>query len=306
MKKLTQITLLLAAVAVAGCSKNNEGPATPPMPEGPVAVQLSAGLHTLPAPKSPVVSGTKFEAAVAGWESASAANYAAAATWSTTAQITASASASDITLAQTQTYSQQSGVKTYMKAWYPAGTLGANGKVTFGGTQDGTTDVLLAGEVSGSATDSDPKTLVFNHPLTQLKFKVDADAAFGTSTAITGISVQGAALPAGLDLVADAVTYAAGATLPVPGIASGQTITTTAAPAGDPVMMKPFTGNRITLTVTTSAANYDNVTATIDDDADFIAGKAYTITLHFSGADLQAKAQVTDWVDSGTGEGTVQ
>ena len=71
-------------------------------------------------------------------------------------------------------------------------------------------------------------------------------------------------------------------------------------------MMKPFTGNRITLTVTTSGATYANVKATIDDDTDFIAGKAYTITLHFSGADLQVQAQVTEWVDSGTGEGNVQ
>lgn len=298
---------LLAAVALAGCSKNNEGTVTPPMPDGPVAVQLSAGLHTLPAPKAPVVSGTSFTAAVAGWESASAANYASAAAWSTTAQITAGASAAAITLAQSQTYSQQSGVKTYMKAWYPAGTLDANGKVTFGGTADGTTDVLLAGEVSGSATDNGVKTLTFNHPLTQLKFKVDADAAFGTATTITGISVHDAQLPAGIDLASDAVTYAGAANLTVPGIiAAGQAITATATAAGDPVMMKPFTGNSIVLTVTTSDAAYNNVTATIDDDANFIPGKAYTITLHFSGAELQAQAKVTDWVDSGTGEGNIQ
>lgn len=297
--------LLLAAVALAGCSKNNEGPVTPPVPDGPVAVQLSAGLHTLPAPKSPVVSGTAFTAAVAGWESASAADYSAAAAWSTTAQIKASASAAAITLEQSQNYSQQSGVKTYMKAWYPAGTL-AGGNVTFGGTQDGTTDVLLAGEVSGSATDKDVKTLTFNHPLTQLKFKVDADDSFGSATEITGISIHDAQLPSGISLTTDAVTYGGAANLAVPGIAAGQTITTTAAAAGDPVMMKPFTGNRITLTVTTSGATYANVKATIDDDTDFIAGKAYTITLHFSGADLQVQAQVTEWVDSGTGEGNVQ
>ena len=297
---------LLAAVALAGCSKNHEGPATPPMPAGPVAVQLSAGLHTLPAPKAPIVSGTAFTAAVAGWESASAADYTKTAAWSTTAQITAGASAGAITLAQSQNYSQQSGVKTYMKAWYPAGTLGANGKVTFGGTPDGTVDVLLAGEVCGSATDNSVKTLTFNHPLTQLKFKVDADADFGTATEITGISVHDTELPTGMDLASDAVTYAAGANLAVPGIAAGQTITATATAVGDPVMMKPFTGSSITLTVTTSDATYNNVTATIDDDTDFVPGKAYTITLHFSGAELQAQAKVTDWVDSGTGEGNVQ
>lgn len=301
-----QIMFLLAAVALAGCSKNNEGTVTPPVPEAPVAVQLSAGLHTLPAPKAPVVSGTSFTAAVAGWESASTVNYATAAAWSTTAQITASASAAAITLAQSQTYSQQSGVSTYMKAWYPAGTLDANGQVTFGGTADGTTDVLLAGEVVGSATNSGVKTLTFNHPLTQLKFKVDADASFGTATTITGISVHDAQLPSGIDLASDAVAYAGAANLTVPGIAAGQAITATAAAAGDPIMMKPFTGNQITLTVTTSDATYDNVKATIDDDANFIPGKAYTITLHFSGAELQAQASVTDWVDSGTGQGDVQ
>lgn len=301
-----QIMFLLAAVALAGCSKNNEGTVTPPVPEAPVAVQLSAGLHTLPAPKAPVVSGTSFMAAVAGWESASTVNYATAAAWSTTAQITANASAAAITLIQSQTYSQQSGVSTYMKAWYPAGTLGANGQVTFGGTADGTTDVLLAGEVVGSATNSGVKTLTFNHPLTQLKFKVDADASFGTATTITGISVHDAQLPSGIDLASDAVAYAGAANLAVPGIAAGQAITATAAVAGDPIMMKPFTGNQIILTVTTSDATYNNVTATIDDDANFIPGKAYTITLHFSGAELKAQASVTDWVDSGTGQGDVQ
>ena len=202
-----------------------------------------------------------------------------------------------------QTYDANNGVKTYMKAWQPAGAP-ANGAVTFSNT-DGTVDVLLAGPISGSKNDNTGKVLHFAHKSTQLKFKVVADASLAAGTTIRKISVLNAELPTGIDLTADAVTYAAVATLDVPGIPADKEISTTAAVVGEPVMIRPMRGNTVTLRIETSSATFERVTATIDDDTNFVEGKAYTITLTFKQQSLSLTATVAEWT-RGSGSAEVE
>lgn len=202
-----------------------------------------------------------------------------------------------------QVYHAEDNIKTYMKAWHPAGTP-ADGKVTFSNT-DGTVDALLAGEVVGSKRDNTGKVLQFAHKTTQLKFKAVADASLAAGTTVDKITVLNAQLPTGFDLAADAVTYAQAASLTVPGLDTPVEITTTAADAGAPVMIQPMTGNTVTLKIETSTATFDNVVATIADDTDFKEGKAYTITLTFKQQSLNLTATVAEWTQ-GSGSAEVE
>lgn len=70
-------------------------------------------------------------------------------------------------------------------------------------------------------------------------------------------------------------------------------------------MIKPMTGNTVTLRIETSAATFDNVVATIADDTDFKEGKAYTITLTFKQQSLNLTATVAEWTQ-GSGSAEVE
>lgn len=294
---------MLALAALAGCSKSeNENTSF----GDNVPVTLSAGIPTAsiaPGSRAVVETGTAFTAGVAGWETSGAVAYGNATTWYTTANITASTTAQPVSLAAPQVYNANNGIKTHMKAWYPAGTP-ANGAVTFTNT-DGTVDALLAGQVVGSKNDNTGKELQFAHKSTQLKFAVVADASLAAGTTIEKISVLNAELPIGFDLTADAVTYAAPATLDVPGIPADKVISTTATVVGEPVMIKPMTGNTVTLRIETSTATFESVTATIDDDTNFVEGKAYTIMLTFKQQAVNLTATVAEWT-TGTGSAEVE
>lgn len=304
MKRI--ILSLLISAALAGCSKSGNEPGNPETAGDKTPIVLSAGIPTAtvtPDSRASVETGTQFTAGAAGWETAGTAVYSDAETWYTTASVTASTTAQPVTLAAPQVYHANDNIKTYMKAWYPAGAP-AGGKVTFSNT-DGTVDALLAGEVAGSKRDNTGKVLQFAHKTTQLKFKAVADASLAAGTTVDKITVLNAQLPTGFDLAADAVTYAQAAPLTVPGLDTPVEITTTAADAGAPVMIKPMTGNIVTLRIETSAATFDNVVATIADDTDFKEGKAYTITLTFKQQSLNLTATVAEWTQ-GSGSAEVE
>ncbi len=297
------ILFLSALAALAGCSKSERENTSF---GDNVPVTLSAGIPTAsiaPGSRAVVETGTAFTAGVAGWETSGAAAYGNAATWYTTANITASTTAQPVTLAEPQVYNANNNIKTCMKAWYPAGEP-ANGSITFSNT-DGTVDALFAGEVTGSKNDNTGKVLQFAHKSTQLKFAVVADASLAAGTTIEKISVLNAELPTGFDLTADAATYASPATLDVPGIPADKEITATTAEVGNPVMIKPMSGNTVTLNIETSAATFEGVTATIDDDTNFVEGKAYTITLTFKQQAVNLTATVAEWT-TGTGSAEVE
>lgn len=303
------LCLLLAAASLCACSKSESGEQ---LPGGEAAIRLSAGLLSASVQsKAPINSGDTFTPAVAGWESSAAASYTAAPTWkTTTSEITASTTAQAVTLTDQQVYNADKTVKTYMKAWYPQGTL-TNGTVTFTADDsykgDGTDDVLLAGELSGDKSDRENKVLAFEHLTTQLKFVVKAGTGLAEDTKLTKIELKGVDVPGGIDLATDALTGTAKETLSVPDIDGSLVIGTTETgdPAGSPLMIVPPTGNTVTLKVTTSVAEFDNIEATIDTDEKFEAGKAYTITLTFGQKNIELSATLAEW-SAGTGSGLVE
>lgn len=303
------ICLLLAAACLCACSKSESGEQ---IPDGDAVIRLSAGLPSASVQsKAPIESGDTFTPAVAGWESLAAASYTAAPTWNTTtSEITASATAQAVTLTDGQVYNADKTVKTYMKAWYPQGTL-TNGTVTFTADDsykgDGTDDVLLSSEVSGDKSDRENKVLAFKHLTTQLKFVVKAGTGLAEDTKLTGIELKSVDVPSGINLTTDALIGTAKETLSVPAIDGSLVIGTTETgdAAGSPLMIVPPTGKTVTLKVTTSVAEFDNIAATIDTDDKFQAGKAYTITLTFGQKNIELSATLDEWT-SGTGSGTVE
>lgn len=302
------LCLLLVAASLCACSKSESGEQL----SGGDAIRLSAGLPSASVQsKAAINSGDKFTPAVAGWESTAAASYTAAPTWNTTtSEITASATAQAVTLTAPQVYNANGAVKTYMKAWYPQGTL-SSGTVTFTTNDsykgDGTDDVLLASEVSGSKSDRENKVLAFEHLATQLKFVVKAGQGLAADTKLTKIELKNVEVPSGINLATDALLSSSKNVLAVPGIDGNLVIGTTVTgdPAGSPLMIVPPTGKTVTLKVATSAAEFDDIVATIDGDDNFQAGKAYTITLTFDQKNIELSATLAEW-SAGTGTGLVE
>lgn len=302
------LCLLLAAASLCACSKSESGEQL----SGGDAIRLSAGLPSASVQsKAAINSGDKFTPAVAGWESTAAASYTAAPTWNTTtSEITASATAQEVELTAPQVYNANGAVKTYMKAWYPQGTL-SSGTVTFTTNDsykgDGTDDVLLAGEVSGSKSDRENKVLAFEHLTTQLKFLVKAGTGLAAGTKLTKIELKNVDVPNGINLATNALLTSSKNALSVPDIDGNLVIGTTETGdvAGSPLMIVPPTGKTVTLKVTTSAAEFDNIVATIDNDDKFQAGKAYTITLTFDQKNIELSATLAEWSD-GAGTGLVE
>ena len=302
---------LLCIAALASCSKGGGTEDPQPAPGTDRSVRLSAGLQAVT--KAAVGTGASFTASVGGWESASGTDYGKASSWLSTASVTASESASDIALTPKQYYSQNGAERTYIKAWYPKGTLGDNGTITFAGDADyrgdGTDDILLSGEVSGSALDAATRTLAFRHLTTQLRFKTQGDALFGTTTKVKSIMVKGTGIPTGLDLKTNALVYDASTGVRVPGIDGSHTITGQETAVGEALMIPPFGAKTfkidvVTLTAAGKQIAYRDVVVTVSDN-NTLPGKAYTIALTFAGYEVTAQASVSEWDYTGTGSGDV-
>lgn len=301
MKNRILLSFLAAGVLLSGCSKNESGD---PSDGGRAAIRLGSGVAMVS--KAPVTSGTQFEAGIAGWENTATETYAAAPLWHTTIQTTANAEEGQgqaVTWTTQQYYNADAGTTTYMKAWHPAGTFDETDKtkVTFENT-DGSVDALLAPVVSGTKlTKDDPdKVLAFAHQTAQINFKVQKGAGLANNTTLRSIKIKDAQLPTGFDLTKeitadDVVTYSTAADLTVPGItADAVTIAETAASAGNPVMIKPISGNTFSIDVETNNATYTGQTVTVTG-TNVEAGTAYDVTLTFGQGGITLKATVTAW-----------
>lgn len=295
-------SVLLCAALFASCSKSEE------TIDNGLAIRLNAGMKATVNSRAAVNNGDAFVAQVVGWETQDANNnYATAAKWNTTATITASEAITNVQFDKGQFYNGDKVTKTFMKAWSPNGTLATDGTVTF--TSNGTVDVMLAPEVHGSAIDKGAKNLAFAHMLTQIKFLVVGDETFITNgTKVKSITVKEAQLPTGLNLTNNAVTYAAAAPLPIPDI-NAQLLTDREVAAGSCVMIMPFAGKTFKVDVVTNDGTTDtphnDIVITIDKDENFVAGRAYTISLSFGAPGINGTASVTPW-STGTGSGTVE
>lgn len=297
MKNRILLSFLAAGVLLSGCSKNESGD---PSDGGRVPIRLGSGVATVS--KAPVTDGTQFTAGIAGWENTSTETYAAAPLWNTTIQTTANATEGQaVTWTAQQYYNADENTTTYMKAWYPAGTLSGTA-VTFSNT-DGSVDALLAPVVSGTKNNKDGKVLAFAHQTAQINFKVKAGTGLDATTKLRSIKIKNAQLPTGFNLTkeitaADAVTYATAADLTVPGItADATTISGTETSVGNPVMIKPISGNTFSIDVETNNATYTGKTVTLTG-ANIEAGTAYDVTLTFTQSTIELKATVTAWKDA--------
>ena len=295
MKIQILLSFLAAGLLLSGCSKNESGD---PSDGGRVPIRLGSGVAMVS--KTPVNNGTQFTAGIAGWENTSSETYAAAPLWNTTIQTTANATtAQTVTWTKQYYYNADEGTTTYMKAWYPAGTLSGT-SVTFPNTV-GDVDALLAPVVSGTKNNKDGKVLAFAHQTAQINFKVKAGTGLAANTKLRSIKIKSVQLPTGFDLKktgAAAVTYATAADLTVPGItADATTIAATAAFVGSPVMIKPITGNTFSIDVETNNATYTGKTVTVTG-SNIEAGTAYDVTLTFTQSTIELKATVTAWKDA--------
>lgn len=277
-------------------------------------IQLSANIPSViihsTSSKAPIGSNpgetATFKATVLGWEVANGGNinYSTTPTWIASTNDIAAVEKTDILLDPLKSY--KSAHTTYMCAIYPATDAAnfATGIATFtGNATDGTQDVLVAAPISGSTSDKTGKQLLFKHPLTQVKFMVQALGGLAP-TNVTSITVKNAELPTGINITTNEPIYAAAANLAIPGI-SNPAVTNTATIVGQPVMIKPIASNKITLLVVTSTNTTGyNIDAKINNDATFIPGRAYTITLKFLAGDvINAEASVTEWEEEvGSGE----
>ncbi|WP_251234510.1 fimbrillin family protein [Bacteroides nordii] len=311
----TFIFSALALGMMASCS-NTEVEGIDVVDNGePVAIQLSAGVQTnvVAGLSRAAITGADgvFVATVLGWEG-SAADYSVAAKWNTTTNsISAQANGEAITLTKTEYYNSSKEVNTYMKAYYPEGTVTTGNYNFTTPLKDGTQDILVSTEVVGNRSNTTNKVFTFTHPLTQLNFSAIEGSGWGTGSvgSVKSITLKGVSVATGVKISDNSlVSESVDAGLAVTnidaeaGIAVGKTDT----PMGDPVMIVPTTKNEILVDVVMAdGISFSNVKVTTTDDT-FMAGKAYAITLTFNNKKVAGTATVTDWTTGGTGSGTVE
>lgn len=277
----------------------------------PVAITLSAGVEaTVEANTRAVLSSGTFNARIFGWEAAAKPDYATAdTTWSVVSSSINVESSTSLTL--NKYYNLSKDVSTYMKACYPNEGTFKDGVFTFTSPdEDGSLDVLYADEISGNRSQA-AGVLTFKHLLTQLKFNVKAGVGMPTNTQIVSITLNSAAVPTGINLseVGGALTTKAVTNLKVSNIET-KLIPDAGVAVGDPLMIAPISGKTIVLTVVTTdgtnQSTYNNVQVTVvGDDAGFVAGKAYEITITFK-EKISVSASVTKWDTDGVAGGEVE
>ena len=287
MKKL--ITLALACVALASCSKENE--------EGvelnaPVEIKLNAGIEGMARAEITKITGAtdvqfvRVDGATPSWTTVT--------DISTTGSIAESTGTISLT---TKQYYPTDGSNANILGFFPVATSITNGVASM--TIDGEKDLIYAQPVFG--TKGTPMSnLAFNHLLTQFKFVIIRDGAT-TNTDITNVSVKLENMNTTCDLALANGTLSnwGTPTFSSEAISTGTASTTASTPTAG-IMLEP---NLSSINVTVSATGYTSTIVPIagTDDNSFKAGKAYTITLTFKGTEIPPTATITEW---GTGTAT--
>lgn len=310
MKKI--FISLLTAAALVGCSDKDENLVIDD--NRPVPIELGAGVNMLS--RAAIGNGSRIEnIGIAGWVAEKdQADYSEAPDWHThlTIESASSTTAQSVVWLEQQYYAQEATHYTHMKAWHPCGNF-TDKKLVDNRVEidnDGTVDVLMANIIKGSKSDKASTPLQFKHMTSQIKFKVQAGTGLDKGTTINKIVIKDAQFPKGFDISkafsnADAITYSDAADLQIPNVNTAQEITTTAADAGDPVMIRPTNATSFFVDVTTSGTTYENCKVTLDGNATLKAGFACTVTLTFGQAGLQLTALVDQW-ETGTGGATME
>ena len=301
------IPIFVLSALLAGCSAGEEA-GNALTDDAPVPILLGSGLSMDASTKTPITTGTSFEAGIAGWETKGTPAYTAAPTWGggdVTIDATASTTPTAVTWDPQQYYHADEDMVTYMIAWHPAGTWNAaDNTVTFP-TTDGPVDVLWASPISGTKADKDdPQNLAFKHKTAQLNFQVVAGTGLASGTIVQEITVRSVQVPTGLK-VADG-TLIAGTAANYAALTGGTgAITSTATAVGNPLMIVPTGGNTLTVSVKTSGSAAP-LTGMVTLTENMQAGKAYTITLTFTQAAIDVTSTVAEWTTVSGGAGTIK
>ena len=287
----------LCVLAMVGCTKNstdNSGEIVP--------IRLGAEFSAMtkaPVTSGPVNPGNEITAGIMGWENAATPDYAADdATWNTTIDVAASTLATqDVTWGTQQYYNVDKTVNTYMKAWYPVGTL--TGKSVALVNTTGDLDVMVTEPINGNRTTTGPLTLNFKHLTSQINFQVKHSTDVAAVT-VTAIGLKSVSLPNGISLNDNTMTCAAAGDLNVSGI-DNAVIGTDNTPVGNPAMIKPQDG--LSITVTTSDTEYTG-TVTLHNSKGgntMLAGDSYMVTVTIGATGISLNATIEPWKQQ-TGE----
>lgn len=289
MKKMFFAVLALATMV--SCSKENGS--TEPFGEAPVPVYMTGGIGN-------VVIGSK---AVINPDDAFDAQFVASETsgdystvlWNPEAAVAAGTGV--ITLDPLQYY-PINGSTIYMRGFAPQATV-AGGKVAY--TVDGSNDIMLTEELSGSKATTTPLGFTFQHLLTQLKFKVmAADASFPSDITVTEIKVTNTQTAASLTLDDGSLVFSGGAKELTVFTGGSYPISTTAANISELVMVEPGT-TQILLDVAVNengiSRSYPGVVVALAT----VQGNSHLITLTFKTSEVTAKATVAPWTNGAEG-----
>lgn len=292
MKKFMSLAIL--AALISGCSSDDDCSA-PTTEESPVEIKLSAGIFDI-STRAPVNSGQSITAKFVA--SAATGDYSTN-LWSATGSFTTSTDASNPFSFTPQQYYPTNGSTVYIKGYYPVGNLSGN-TVTFSET-DGSNDVMITAEASGSKATSGALGFTFSHLLTQLQFTFKAGAGFPTTgKKVTSISIKNQQTPASLNINTGAITYnPAGSGFTLTGsydISADPGTTATVYP------MVKSGATSVVLDIIADGVTYTGVTVPLTTET----GKAHNITLTFTPKEITATAIITAWITGGTGSASIQ
>lgn len=198
--------------------------------------------------------------------------------------------------------------------------------------QDGEQDVMYAdAQVSSipsdqNAANNSPVELTFNHKTTQLNFAFKLSAALtsswqGQSVSVKNISIQNASVPVSVNYADGTVNFKKpGTSLDVPGIVTGNSISTTALKIGRPVMVDASSDIKLDVTLTVGSKDYtfSNVPimkdgGTTGEKLQTAIGSSHLITLTVTepvkpsdGIEITTQATVTEWTPGQAGSGDLK
>lgn len=291
MKKY--LFLAMVTALISGCSSDDE--CNPVTDDTPVEIKVNAGIFDIKT-RAPVNTGQSVTAKFVA--SGTTGDYSTP-LWNATGTFSASTTASAAFSFTPAQYYPTNGSTVYIKGYYPQGSLSGN-TATFSET-DGSNDVMITGEASGSKATATALGFTFSHLLTQLQFTFKAGAGFPTTGKnVTSISIKNQQTPASLNINDGSVTYNP--------VGSGFTLTGTYAISADPgttATVYPMVKSGLTsviLGIIADGVTYPDVTVSLTTET----GKAHNITLTFTPKEITATAIVTAWITGGTGSSTIQ
>lgn len=219
---------------------------------------------------------------------------------------------------------------TAVTAIAPAGTVSGNNVVMQ--MQDGEQDVMVATVQTvdskpdtQEAADNNPVTLTFAHKTTQLNFafqlsSTPSDAWKDKTISVKSITIQKASVPVSVSFPDGTVTFKApGENLNVPGIITGNIISTKAQKVGRPVMVNVSNDIKLNVTLTVGGKDYTFSNVQVmknggtNEKLATVIGDSHLVTLTVTepvrpsdGVGITTQANVTPWNHGQEGSGELK